>query len=53
MNADHLNCRKLDSSAHTADDIAKLYWEARFLMSQMYSNGRPLEEEEDDDCLQL
>jgi hypothetical protein len=26
--------------------IAKLYWDARFLMSYMYSNGRPLEEEE-------
>jgi hypothetical protein len=24
----------------------KLYWDARFLMSQMPSNGRPLEEEE-------
>jgi hypothetical protein len=32
MNADHLNCRKLDSSAQTAGDIAKLYWDARFLM---------------------
>jgi hypothetical protein len=29
---DHLNCRKLDSSAQTAGDIAKLYWDARFLM---------------------
>jgi hypothetical protein len=36
MNADHLlNCRKLDSSAQTAGDIAKLYWDARFLMSYM------------------
>jgi hypothetical protein len=33
MNADHLlNWRKLDSSAQTAGDIAKLYWDARFLM---------------------
>jgi hypothetical protein len=33
MNADHLlNCRKLDSSAQTVGDIAKLYWDARFLM---------------------
>jgi hypothetical protein len=33
MKADHLlNCRKLDSSAQTAGDIAKLYWDARFLM---------------------
>jgi hypothetical protein len=24
-----------------------LYWDARFLMSQMPSNGRPLEEEDD------
>jgi hypothetical protein len=28
----NLNCRKLDTSAHTAGDIAKLYWDARFLM---------------------
>jgi hypothetical protein len=34
MNADHLlNCRKLDSSAQTAGDIAKLYCDERFLMS--------------------
>jgi hypothetical protein len=34
MNADHLlNCRKLNSSAQTAGDIAELYWDARFLMS--------------------
>jgi hypothetical protein len=34
MNTDHLlNCRKLDSSAQTAGDIAKLYLDARFLMS--------------------
>jgi hypothetical protein len=33
MNADHLlNCRKLDSSAQTDGNIAKLYWDARFLM---------------------
>jgi hypothetical protein len=33
MTADHLlNSRKLDSSAQTAGDIAKLYWDARFLM---------------------
>jgi hypothetical protein len=33
INADHLlNCRKLDSSAQTAGDTAKLYWDARFLM---------------------
>jgi hypothetical protein len=32
MNADHLNCGKLDSSAQTAGDIEKLYWDARFLM---------------------
>jgi hypothetical protein len=43
MNADHLlNCRKLDSSAQTAGDIAELYWDTRFLMSWMPSNGRPL-----------
>jgi hypothetical protein len=34
MKADHLlTCRKLDSSAQIAGDIAKLYWDARFLMS--------------------
>jgi hypothetical protein len=33
MNADHLNSRKLDSSARTAGNIAKLYWDVRFLMS--------------------
>jgi hypothetical protein len=33
MNADHLlNCRELVSSAQTAGDVAKLYWDARFLM---------------------
>jgi hypothetical protein len=33
INAGHLlNCRKLDSSAQTAGDIAKMYWDARFLM---------------------
>jgi hypothetical protein len=26
--------------------VQRLYWDARFLMSQMPSNGRPLEEEE-------
>jgi hypothetical protein len=47
INADHLlNCGKLDSSAQTVGDIAKLYWDARFLMSWMPSNGRPLEEEQ-------
>jgi hypothetical protein len=38
---------KLDSSTQTAGDIAKLYWDARFLMSWMPSNGRQSEEEED------
>jgi hypothetical protein len=34
MNADHLlNCRKLNSSAQTTGEVAKLYWDARFLMS--------------------
>jgi hypothetical protein len=54
MNAVHLlNCRKLDSSAETAGDIAKLYWDARFLMSEMYSNGWPLEEEEEEEDIRL